>query len=244
MNQPEYTRKQFDELTIDQVWWHLTPRIIILPEGEVMTDSMEEGKDWWDRMIMPEGIEKPSREQFDAEFATYKAELLVVLEPLWQLEEEISLVRATFQELYNKDHGFPAYLQCFPEVANPVAHFEANVANSEFRAQFTQNVIAAQIPIDKQSRITEKYNLLNAEVYAQMASVFGTTNPESATANHNTWSTMVQYPTAFVGSLGFTTNEEVLNFAQPKLDASITYSIYRLQRIEQFRQERISILAE
>jgi hypothetical protein len=242
MNKPQYTRQEFDQLIIAQFFLILLPRIIILPEGEEVTDSMEEEKDWWERLTMPEGIEKPSHETFDTEFANYKIELLQTLEPIWNEQEAISLVRSKFQELYNKDHGFPAYRQCFPEGINPLAHFEANVFNSEFRAQF-QNVIAAQIPIDKQALVDEKYNLLNTEVYAQMASVFGTTNPESATANHNTWATMVQYPTAFVGSLGFTTPEEVLLFAQPKLNASIAYSIYRLQRIEQFRQERTAILA-
>jgi hypothetical protein len=105
--------------------------------------------------------------------------------------------------------------------------------------------------------LEKKYKEMTLEVYAQMATVFGTQDPNSASAYKQTWDMMLQSPSSFSGagltsrfevaglSIGdaLDTDQKVTDYATACVDAAIQYGIWRMQRIEQFRQERADILA-
>jgi hypothetical protein len=102
----------------------------------------------------------------------------------------------------------------------------------------------------KKEQVTLAYKDMNNDVYAQMEIVFGTTNPESASAYERTWQMMKENSEAFANvgiknDLGFDllTGLDVLNFATEKLDAVLAYGVWRLKRIEDFRALRSSLLS-
>jgi len=116
--------------------------------------------------------------------------------------------------------------------------------------------VLEKIVTDKKDLVTVAYNLMNTNVYAEMAIVFGTTNPESATAYHDTWRLMANTPTDWYAS-GITarfarggvvvnealdTVQKVQNYADACLVAVKNYGVWRMQRIEQFRIEKNAIL--
>jgi hypothetical protein len=97
--------------------------------------------------------------------------------------------------------------------------------------------------------VTEKYSDMNSDVYAQMNTVFGTSKSDSAVAFKETWDLMVSHPEDYVnkamndvGTI-MTTELEVTTYAQTKLNAVRAYSVYRLERIQQFYAERAAILS-
>ena len=114
------------------------------------------------------------------------------------------------------------------------------------------------VVVEKTNRITEKYNEMNTDVLAGMAAVFGTTQPESATAYKETWTQMIASPSDFSGagltsrfdvaglSIGdaLDTDQKVTDYATAKTTEVNAYGVTRMQRIEQFRTERAAILAE
>ena len=102
-----------------------------------------------------------------------------------------------------------------------------------------------------------KYNEMVAEVYAQMVATFGTQDPDSASAYKETWDMMKEQPSAWTAA-GLTarfdrgglsagdaldTEQKITDYANACISAAIQYGIWRMQRIEQFRQERNAILA-
>lgn len=101
------------------------------------------------------------------------------------------------------------------------------------------------------------YAEMNAAVFSQMYAVFGTQDPDSASAYKSTWDIMVSNPDIWVAA-GITarferggvvagelldTEEKILGYANACISAAMQYGIWRMQRIEQFRQERLAILA-
>jgi len=113
------------------------------------------------------------------------------------------------------------------------------------------------VAYDKQKQITAKYQLMNDDVLASMKLVFGTTQPESASAYEATWRRMIAAPADFsaagltsrfvvgtflVGDL-LDTAIKVTDYATAKIAEVDAYSVTRMQRIEQFRNERAAILA-
>lgn len=114
-----------------------------------------------------------------------------------------------------------------------------------------------------EKRVTDKTDLIlaahaqmNADVYAEMTIVFGTSNVDSATAYHDTWKLMSTTPsdwymsgiTARFTRGGVVVNEtldtiqKVQNYADACLTIVKNYGVWRMQRIEQFRIERNTIL--
>ena len=101
----------------------------------------------------------------------------------------------------------------------------------------------------KEATVTLAYETMNTEVLAQMAVTFGTQNPDSASAYERTWTLMLSSPAEWLG-LGLKddagvlleTQEQVLAYAQAKIASVIAYGKFRLQRIEQFRVEKDSLL--
>lgn len=102
----------------------------------------------------------------------------------------------------------------------------------------------------KADLIAAAYERMNSDVYGAMAVVFGTTNPDSATAYEKTWNLMKDDPVGW-SALGLkddlgsdlNTEQKVLDFVNAKLLAVEQYGKWRMMRIEQFRAERASILA-
>jgi hypothetical protein len=108
----------------------------------------------------------------------------------------------------------------------------------------------------KTSLVTTAYNELNADVYAQMAVVFGTTNADSAVANNESYKNMKSSPALFsnkgfkaekaVGSFtlgaALDTDQKVIDYASARLGETTQYAVWRMERIEQFKAERNTIL--
>lgn len=115
--------------------------------------------------------------------------------------------------------------------------------------------VAAKVLADKTAQITERYNDMNADVFAQMAAVFGTTRADSATAYHETWLLMKAKPALFwesglkahvahgsfaVGD-ALDTIQKVEDYADACLAAVEAYAVTRMERIKQFQDEKAAI---
>lgn len=116
--------------------------------------------------------------------------------------------------------------------------------------------VAEKAVQDVTNLVTEAYALMNSEVYAEMADVFGTTNPESATAYNDTWNLMTQAPADW-SSAGLSANfdrgslvkgdaldtaQKVQDYADACLALVKAYGIWRMQRIEQFRADKETLI--
>lgn len=228
------TLEQINALTVKDVLQIIISKIITLPEGEFVSyDESIEGA-WYEKIVMPEGITKPSKDSFQSTFDNYISELTTECNRVKNLE-------TTFHTLYSKDSGMPSFRKIWPEIANPLAFFNQNLHDKEFDFKFNQ-VLLEETKLEKSDLVQKAYDKMNSDVYTKMQEVFGTSNAESAAANQSTWSLMMQSPSAFVGSLGFTSEAEVIAYSQPKHESAIAYGIWRLTRIQQFRDERSQIL--
>jgi len=106
----------------------------------------------------------------------------------------------------------------------------------------------------KEDLVTEAYNRMNDEIYAEMYRVAGTTKSDSAIADLQQFKTMKSAPSRFVGkivrrpigdfTLGhvFASEQEVIDYASAKLGEGLDYDVYRDERIWQFYVEREAIL--
>lgn len=129
------------------------------------------------------------------------------------------------------------------------------------------DVQAVAIQRQKEAQIAAAYVQMDSDVRVDMVNVFGTSSPESATAYEKTWALMLETPADW-SSAGLTarfdrgeydsdgqgtmvaiqvgdaldTDAKIIAYAQACLDAVRAYGISRMQRIEQFRTERIAIL--
>lgn len=94
-----------------------------------------------------------------------------------------------------------------------------------------------------EAQVTERYNEMVSEIYAEMLVVFGTKNDISASAFAATWEAMKNRPQNYVDiSLGFTNEIMVNAFADSKLLLSDNYAKFRLKRIAQYQEEKSVIL--
>jgi hypothetical protein len=117
--------------------------------------------------------------------------------------------------------------------------------------------VAAKVVAAKTAQITERYNDMNVDVYAEMEVLFKTKNPESAQAYHETWKLMKTKPVLFyesglkahkaIGSFAsgaaLDTIQKVEDYADACLAAAETYGVWRMERIKQFQDEKDAILA-
>ena len=83
--------------------------------------------------------------------------------------------------------------------------------------------------------IKAAYDSMVAHIYAEMLTVFGTSNDASAAAFAATYEAMKARPESYVGKLGLTTKEEVEAYATAKLLASDNYAIYRMEKISEYQ---------
>jgi len=117
--------------------------------------------------------------------------------------------------------------------------------------------VAAKAVAAKTAQITERYNDMNTDVFAEMENLFKTKNPESAQAYHETWKLMKAKPVLFfesglkahkaIGSFtagaALDTVQKVEDYADACLAAAETYGVWRMERIKQFQDEKDAILA-
>lgn len=93
------------------------------------------------------------------------------------------------------------------------------------------------------AQVSVKYNELVTDVYAEMSTVFGTTNDISASATASTYEAMSKRPAKYVdATLGFNSAAEVKAYADAKLDDMDAYGIFRLKRLAQYQAEKAAIL--
>lgn len=81
------------------------------------------------------------------------------------------------------------------------------------------------------------YDVMVADIYAEMYRVFGTNSDASAQATASTWEAMQKRPANYIGTMNFTTEAEIIAYAESKLLEADNYGKYRINRIEQYRQE-------
>lgn len=117
--------------------------------------------------------------------------------------------------------------------------------------------VAAKSAAAKAAQITERYKDMNDDVYASMSAVFGTNNPDSATAWHQTWQLMKSSPVSYFelgmrahvahGSFqvgdALDTVQKCEDYADAALAAVAAYSVTRITRIKQFQDEKAAIEA-
>lgn len=235
------TLEQIESLTVENCFQEILPKVIILPEGTIAFLNPELGEDWYLQIVMPEGVPLPEKSVFENAFIEYKQELINQFKPIWDEENRQNLLRTKFDSLYSKDAGMPSFHKIWPNVVNPLAFFNENLSNKDFDFKFDA-VLLEENKLVSAELVQKAYDRMNSEVYAKMQETFGTSNAESAAANQSTWMLMVQSPTSFIGVIGFTSVEEVLAYSQPKYDSAIAYGIWRLNRIQQFRDEKNQIL--
>jgi hypothetical protein len=294
------TREELELLKIEDCLNIVIPQTIFIPENESFSfDEAIEGT-WYEKLVLPSGLEKPLLQDFENQFQIYKASLFDAIveaerieaekKALWlstqhfgegttqeqidqayanyvaeqiRLEAErieaerieaerieaariIEAQRQTilneFRNLYAKDNGFPSLLKVLPEVSNPLLWANENKMTGQELTDLLVLVNGHESASDKVSQIDVLYKTMNEEVLNQMAAVFGTTNPDSASAYEGTYKLMLEKPSLFIGKLGLTSEGEVLAYAIGKMTAIENYAIWRLERIELFRVERESIL--
>lgn len=121
------------------------------------------------------------------------------------------------------------------EYVAPVAHQDAiyNTVLAVMGMRMVADPTKAAIK-NTTSLVATAYNVMNEEVLAQMALVFGTINPDSANANKQTWELMKLKPELFVPSK-FATNAEVITYADNKIAGVEAYAVWRETRIDTFR---------
>lgn len=87
------------------------------------------------------------------------------------------------------------------------------------------------------------YDDMVTDIYNRMEQVFGTKSDMSALAYAATWEAMVKRPNKYRKmDLGFETVQEVLDYAQPKLEAADAYGVYRLKRLLKYERDKNAIL--
>jgi hypothetical protein len=120
---------------------------------------------------------------------------------------------------------------------------------------------AAEGARTKAKQVKDAYNLMNAEILAEMEKVFETSNSDAANAEYSTYKDMAENPAAYAG-LGLKVQVQIMNaddtelfdegaaldtdakvqaYANRKIELAKAFGVYRMQRIQQFYQEKETI---
>lgn len=109
--------------------------------------------------------------------------------------------------------------------------------------------------VDKGAAELALYNTMVADVYTEMASVFGTKDPNSANAYYETYKLMIAAPANYAGQ-GLTvsvpsatfaagdtleTDVRVTNYATERQTVIEAYSVWRMNRIETFKVDKAAL---
>lgn len=130
---------------------------------------------------------------------------------------------------------------------------------------FTVDTTAKANALEEQSKkddIAAAYQAMSDEVDAKMYEVFRTLKPEYASAEYETWQDMVKRPSAYSGlglkidhqlnnvddtelfspGSALDTDQKITDFATRKVALAEAYGTFRVQRIQQFKNEKETIL--
>jgi hypothetical protein len=106
-----------------------------------------------------------------------------------------------------------------------------------------EDKVAAKAIVTKQALVAEAYNRMDKDVFDACETVYGTRRADSATRQYLTFQAMLATPSDYVPSL-FPDVESVVAYATPKMAAATAYSVFCIQRVQQFEAERAAILAQ
>lgn len=116
----------------------------------------------------------------------------------------------------------------------------------------------------KERLIKEAADTFNSDIYFELKKVFDTSVSETATANHETYKLMKEFPEDY-SALGLQVQSKLMNedgtelydegaaldtaekvsaFAVRKLELAKAYAVYRLQRKKQFDEQKQTILGD
>lgn len=140
---------------------------------------------------------------------------------------------------------------------DPAIHDAVFAEDGSISFEINATKQSAKVNASKAAQIAVKYNEMNAAVLAAMATAFGTSNVDSALAQQQTLKEMVQTPSDWSGdglvvdvpttnfAIGdaLDTNQKVTDFANERLAVIKAYGIFRMKRIQQFRDEKAAIEA-
>jgi hypothetical protein len=135
------------------------------------------------------------------------------------------------------------------EVVEQIVNYNFTV-NGEAKA-------AASLVKSKQAQVSEAYNVMDNAVYTEMANVFGTTKSDSATVFYETWKLMKEKPSLFVNKVVVDKNiagyvlgqvlsveSDIQAYADARINEAEAYSVFRLEKINEFYAQRALILGE
>lgn len=242
--------------TLDDYFFDVFFRLIDLtnlPEGEPVYALVEDDSlILYDRAQVNQALVKPSLESMQNDWAAYKAELITA--------EEARLAElARLEDLKSRwdamtDMATP-FIKVVPGVANMAVYFRDSIYKEQDKVLAESRLVAIEAEYASYSAqkgvvdlLQAAYDQLNAEVYAEMETTFGTKNADSATAYEKTWNIMTSAPSEWsilglkddLGNL-LDTDQKILDYANQKLLAVEAYGKWRMQRIQQFRDYRASL---
>lgn len=132
------------------------------------------------------------------------------------------------------------------------------VVNEAIKAQVLADRAAAKTV---QDAIETAYNSMKTDIYNELYEVFRTKEPATATAHYETWKKMKEAPTGY-SSLGLKvdhqvnnadgtelfdpgsaldTDQKVVAYATRKVEQAEAYGVYRMQRLQQFQNEKAAL---
>lgn len=91
-------------------------------------------------------------------------------------------------------------------------------------------------------QLKDLYDNMVSDIYDELENKFGTRNDAAVQADSSTYEAMIKRPLSYVGALGFIDELSVITFAESKLSILDQYALFRIQRLETFRQERENII--
>lgn len=195
--------------------------------------------------IVPEQQVLVQEEILAKDEVPYQAEILAIeaVPEKWTKEGEADVFVDPLDATWTHVPAIPA-VEYQPEIPyqEAVAHVPAiyNTIPAVMGPRVVADIVKSATKT-KTAQIQAAYELMNTEVLAQMAVVFGTTNTASASANKDTWQMMIDEPALYVPSK-FATVEEVVSFATAKMNVVKAYAVWREKRIDDFRIEKQNIL--
>jgi len=116
--------------------------------------------------------------------------------------------------------------------------------------------VAEKVVSDKTDLVLLAYVQMETEVLAEMNIVFGTAKTDSASAYKMTWTEMLAAPSDY-SSIGLTarlavgtfsigdaldTDQKITDYATANITEAKAYGVWRMQRIQQFKNERETIV--
>ena len=225
----------------------------------------------YEQVNVYETLTKPTLQACEDELVIYKAELTADEDSrLAEIARKDDLVNR-FITIHNKNAGVSAFRECDSikaitgDTANAKVYMRDLIndvsRSSEAEALMTE-IEAKDVELTTSQNLNQQietlYNTMNDEVYAAMAVIFQTSKSDSATATYETWKLIKETPLAFTeiglvctysDIVGIQLNnplntiELLTAFVDEMLLRAFNYGVWRTQRLQQFRNDRNTILS-